>query len=367
MASRSPADTGWRAQVANGQHGVMTDDSPLTPAAAGFTMPAEWEPHAGCLMAWPARLELWEDRLADAKRDYAAVAAAIAAFEPVVMVCNPGDAAEVRNMCGPGVAPIEIPINDSWSRDNGPIFVRNTTGEIAVVGFGFNAWGNRWQPHDDDARLPRRIAEWLGLTFFEAPFVLEGGSFFVDGEGTVITTEQCLLDPNRNPQLSQAQIERGLKDYLGATSVIWLPYGHSLDTGPAGTDGHVDGVLQYVSPGRVLLEVVSSPGSPEFLRGRVNLEVLGTSRDAANRSFEIDVLDPGPSARVSYANHYLANGAVIVPIGGDAADGRALDTLRTVHPDRKIVGVPGEIIAFGGGGPHCITQQIPIGVELPTS
>jgi agmatine deiminase len=346
---------------------AMRDNSMVTPAAAGFTMPAEWEPHAGCLMAWPSRLELWDDRLAEAKRDYAQVAAAIAMFEPVIMVCNAGSPAEVRDMCGPGVTPIEIPINDSWSRDSGPIFVRNAVGEIAVVGFGFNAWGNRWHPHDDDARLSRRIADWLGLRFFEAPFVLEGGSFFVDGQGTVITTEQCLLNSNRNPQLSQAQIEQGLKDYLGATNVIWLPFGHSLDTGPAGTDGHIDGVLQYAAPGRVMLEVVSDPTSPEFRRGRLNLEALGTTRDAAGRVFEIDVLDPGRSARVSYANHYLANGAVIVPLGSDAADGPALNTLRNLHPDRKIVGVPGEVLAYGGGGPHCITQQIPAGVVIPVS
>jgi agmatine deiminase len=261
--------------------------------------------------------------------------------------------------------PIEIPINDSWSRDNGPAFVRNASGEMALVGFGFNAWGNRWHPHDDDARLARRLAEWLALPFFEAPFVLEGGSFFVDGEGTVITTEQCLLNPNRNPQLSRADIEQGLKDYLGATTVIWLPFGHSLDTGPAGTDGHVDGVLQYAAPGRVLLEVVSDQTSPEFSREQANLARLEAGRDAAGRQFEVVILDPGPKAVVSYANHYLANGAVIVPVGGDDADEPALATLRALHPDREIVGVPGSTIALGGGGPHCITQQIPEGVQLP--
>lgn len=328
-------------------------------------MPAEWEPHTGCLMSWPSRPELWGERLTDAKRDHAAVADAIAAFEPVVMVCNPGHAVEVGDHCGPGVAALEIPINDSWSRDNGPVFVRNALGDVAVVGFGFNAWGNRWHPHDDDARLPERIAEWLGLRFFKAPFVLEGGSFFVDGAGTVITTEQCLLDPNRNPDLSRSQIEQGLNDYLGASTVIWLPFGHSLDIGPAGTDGHVDGVLHYAALGRVLLEVVSDPASPEFTRGQANLATIVAARDAAGRHLEVTMLDPGPVASVSYANHYLANGAVIVPLGNDAADGPALDTLRALHPDRTIIGVPGETLAFGGGGPHCITQQVPEGVSLP--
>jgi agmatine deiminase len=345
----------------------MPEESPSTPANAGFTMPAEWEPHAGCLMAWPSRVELWGDRLDDAKRDYAAVAAAIAHFEPVLMVCNVGHSAEVHGRCGTGITPIEIPINDSWSRDSGPNFVRNDSGEFAIVGFVFNAWGNRWHPHDDDARLAERIAARFELAFFKAPFVLEGGSFFVDGEGTLITTEQCLLDPNRNPKLSRSEIERGLKDYLGATTVIWLPFGHGLDTGPAGTDGHVDGVLQYAAPGRVMLEVVSDPSSPEFARGQANLERLNASPDAAGRAIDVAILDPGPAAAVSYANHYLANGAVVVPVGGNEADGPALDTLRALHPDREIVGVPGETIAFGGGGPHCITQQIPAGVTIPTN
>jgi agmatine deiminase len=343
----------------------MPTDSPLTPASAGFAMPAEWEPHAGCLMAWPSRAELWGDRLAEAKRDYAAVATAIAEYEPVVMVCNPGLAGDVRHHCGSAVTALEIPINDSWTRDSGPAFVRDAAGAMAVVGFGFNAWGNRWHPHDDDARLSRRVAEWLGLAFFEAPFVLEGGSFFVDGQGTLITTEQCLLNPNRNPHLSRGQIEQALKDHLGVTVVIWLPFGHSLDTGLAGTDGHIDGVLQYASPGRVLLEAVSEPTSPEYARGQANLERLRGSRDAAGRAIEITIFDPGPTASVSYANHYLANGAVIVPVGGDAADEPALEHLRVLYPDRTVVGVPGATIAFGGGGPHCITQQIPAGISIP--
>ncbi len=340
-------------------------DETCTPATAGFRMPAEWEPHAGCLMSWPLRVELWGTHLAAAKTDYAAVAAAIARFEAVVMVCNPGQAAEVAAACGSGVVAVEIPIDDSWSRDNGPVFVRSADGEIAVVGFGFNAWGNRWHPHDDDARLAERLAGLLGLRLFRAPFVLEGGSFFVDGQGTVITTEQCLLNPNRNPLLSKAQIEDGLQEYLGASTVIWLPYGHSLDTGPVGTDGHVDGVLQYVAPGVVMIEVVSDPASPEHMLGLENLARLQSSIDAAGRRLCIHTLDPGPDAPVSYANHYLANGAVIVPIGGGPADAPALDTLRQIYPGREVVGVPGRTLARGGGGPHCITQQIPTGVALP--
>ena len=335
-----------------------------TPSARGFVMPAEWDPHAGCLMQWPSRPDLWHDRLGAAKLEYAGVARAIARFESVLMVCNPGHADEVSSMCGADVRSIELPLNDSWARDSGPIFVRNG-GEFAVSGFRFNAWGNRWLPHDDDAALGRRVADLLGVEWIEAPIVLEGGSFFVDGEGTLVTTEQCLLNSNRNPELTQAEIADVLRSFLGVREVVWLPYGHSTDTGPTGTDGHVDGVLQYVGPGRVMLEVVDDPASPEYERGRANLAALRAARDAAGRELAIEILDPGIDAEVSFANHYLANGAVIVPIAGVSGEGRALARLAEIYPDREIVAVPATTIASGGGGPHCITQQIPAGISLP--
>jgi agmatine deiminase len=336
---------------------------PATPRDLGFAMPAEWERHAGCLMVWPTRAELWGELLLSAMNDYARVANAIARFEPMVMVCPPGARGAVQDRCVPEVRVVELPVDDSWARDSGPIFVRDAAGEVGAVGFGFNAWGNRWHPHRDDAALAGRIAEWLGCRFWAAPLVLEGGSFFVDGEGTVITTEQCLLNPNRNPALNGEQITGLLCDYLGATTVVWLPFGHSLDTGPTGTDGHVDGVLQFVGPGRVLLELVADPASPEHARGLANLDVLGSSRDAQGRSFVVELLDPGLGAEVSYANHYLADGAVIVPVAGE--DAPALERLAAVYPGREIVAVPGGTIAAGGGGPHCITQQIPHGIALP--
>jgi agmatine deiminase len=289
------------------------------------------------------------------------------------MICNPGSVEIVREHCGDSVIPVEMPINDSWVRDSGPAFVRHTTmpDQFAVVGFRFNAWGNRWHPHDDDAALSERLAAWLGLPFFRSPLVLEGGAFFVDGQGTVVTTEQCLLNPNRNPQLRRDDISAALCEYLGATCVVWLPFGHSLDTGPNGTDGHIDGVLQYVAPGRVMIEVVDDPSSPEHARGLQNLAALERQRDARGRPFAIETLDPGPEAGVSYANHYLANGAVIVPIEGQAsgsastAEARSIDRLAAIYPDREIVPVPGCEIAAGGGGPHCITQQIPHGIVIP--
>jgi len=339
----------------------VTHGDASTPAATGFSMPPEWAPHAACLMAWPTRRELWKDRFDDALRDYAAVARAIAAFEPVLMVCSPGRSSEVRARCGAVVEVLELPIDDSWTRDNGPVFVTDGAGRIAAVKFGFNAWGERWHPFEDDARLPERIAAHLGMRLFRAPFVLEGGSFLVDGEGTLITTEQCLLNPNRNPDLTREEIEQGLRDYLGVTTVVWLPVGHSLDIGPEGTDGHLDGVAQFVAPGHVLLEAPADPAASEHGMGQVNLERLRASRDAHGRSFHVSVLDPGPGATISYANHYLANGAVIVPVADNPSDEPVLQFLATVYPDREVVAVPGATLSLGGGGPHCITQQIPEG------
>ena len=336
-----------------------------TTAEAGFHMPAEWEPHAGCLMAWPCRADLWGGRLDEARADYAAVARAIAGYEPVLMACKPGDAASVRSLCGEGIEPLEVPLDDSWARDSGPIFVRDADGRVAVVDFVFNAWGERWHPYADDALLARRVADHLGMRVFSAPFVLEGGSIFVDGEGTVLTTEQCLLNPNRNPNLTREQIEQGLRDYLGVSTVLWIPFGHSADVGPAGTDGHIDGVAQYIAPGHLLLEAPSDPASADFERGLANLERLEKATDAQGRELSVSVLDPGAHSEVSYSNLYLPDGAAVVPLAGDDRDQPALARVQELFPDREVVGVPGSTLAFGGGGPHCITQQIPAGPAAP--
>ncbi len=339
----------------------MLTPTPGSPAAAGFAMPAEWEPHAGCLMMWPVREELWKHRLTDAKAEYTATARAIAGFEPVMMVCPPGHSQQVRDLCGEGVEPIELPINDSWARDCGPNFVRDRQGNHAIVSFGFNAWGHRFSPYDDDAELPARIGELLGLPVFEAPMVLEGGAFFVDGVGTLLTTEQCLFNPNRNPDLGRAEIEQILSDYLGISQVVWLPYGHSLDVGPEATDGHIDGIAQFVGPAHVLLDAPASPQASEHVTGLANLDALLAASDAAGDPFEVSVFDIGPDTKMAYANHYLPNGAVIVPMVGDRHDADALARLAEIYPGREVVGVPGDVVAFGGGGPHCITQQIPAG------
>jgi agmatine deiminase len=337
-----------------------------TPRADGFSMPAEFAPHQRTLMAWPARSDLWGGHLDHAKDDYAAVARAVAGFEPVTMVCPPGLAGDVRDRCGAGVEALELPIDDSWMRDSGPIFVTNARGEVAMVHFGFNSWGEKYLPYDKDARVPELLAEALGVRRYVAPMVLEGGSFFVDGEGTLLTTEQCLLNPNRNPDLTRTDIEGILRDYLGVDAIVWLPHGMADDRD---TDGHVDGVAQFARPGTVLLLRTTDAADPDTARGEVNAALLASARDARGRPIEVidvpmsgraDVDGYGP-VTIPYCNFYLVNGGAIVPVGPSPEDGAALELIGAAYPDREVVGVPGAIISFGGGGPHCITQQIPAG------
>ncbi len=337
-----------------------------TPRADGFTMPAEFDAHQATWMSWPTRESLWHGRLEEARDDWAATARAVAAFEPLVMVCAEGEAADARRRCGADVEALELPIDDSWLRDNGPIFVRNERGEVALVHFGFNSWGEKYLPYDHDARLPELLASHFGIRRYPAPFVLEGGSFFVDGEGTLLTTEQCLLHPNRNPSMTREEIEEGLRSYLGVDVVIWLPHGLVEDRD---TDGHIDGLAQYLRPGAVMLAIAAGSDDPNAARFEEDRQTLISARDARGRSLEVldgpvnswaTVEGIGPVV-IPYMNHYLANGAVIVPIGGSPEDDPALELLAKAYPDREIVGVPGAIVSFGGGGPHCITQQVPSG------
>lgn len=344
------------------------EDTARTPRDDGLTMPPEWAPHSACLMAWPARADLWGRFLEQAKLDYAAVATAIAQFEPVTMVCSPGDEKEVRDHCGGDVEPLPIPINDSWMRDSGPIFVTDGKDGVAMVHFRFNSWGEKYLPYDLDAQVPARLAEHFGIRRYEAPFVLEGGSFFVDGEGTLLTTEQCLLHPNRNPDMSRDEIEEGLRRYLGVERIVWLPCGMA---GDRDTDGHVDGIAQYVRPGTIMLLNPRDESDDNYPLAQRNLARLETERDAAQRPLEVIPLDlvsypeaDGVRVPIPYLNFYFANRGVVVPQGGVPEDEEALAQIAEVFPDREVVGVPGTVLSIGGGGPHCITQQVPAGEPL---
>jgi agmatine deiminase len=337
-----------------------------TPRDDGFAMQAEFAPHQGTLMAWPARDEWWGALLDEAKDEWAGVARAVAAFEPVTMVCNPGQAGDVRGRCGAAVEPVELPTDDSWMRDNGPIFVTDEGGNVALVQFRFNSWGEKFLPYDADARVPEALASHLGVRRYQAPFVLEGGSFFVDGEGTLLTTEQCLLNPNRNPSMSREEIEDGLRSFLGVDTVIWLPHGLVEDRD---TDGHVDGLAQYVRPGAVMVSVAAGENDANAARFEEDRAVLARVPDARGRMVEVvdgpvngwAEVDGVGRVVIPYLNCYVVNGGVIVPVGGVPEDDAALEVLRKSFPDREVVGVPAALISHGGGGPHCITQQIPAG------
>lgn len=328
-----------------------------------FRMPAEWSAHEGCLMAWPVREDLWGSVLDGAKEEHAHVARAVAEFEPVTVVAPPGHGDEARARCGEGVTVVELAQDDSWFRDSAPLFVLDGAGNRAGVDFRFNAWGRKHHPYDSDDRISGLLLEHLGVERIASDMVLEGGAVTVDGEGTLITTEQCLLNPNRNPGMGRDEIEAELKSRLGVDKVVWLPYGGLLDTE---TDGHVDGVCAFAAPGRVVVSLPDDPGHPDHARMRANRAVLEHSTDAHGRPFEIvDVPQTafadlaGVKVEVSYLNYYVANGGVVVPVAGVPQDDAALAVVAAAYPGRKVVGVRARALAFGGGGIHCITQQVP--------
>jgi agmatine deiminase len=319
--------------------------------------PAEWEPHERTLMGWPCRVELWGETMEQARADYAAVANAVAAFEPVTMIANPGaDAVDARAALSANVEIVELALDDSWLRDCGPIYVYGDAGDRVAVHFAFNAWGEKFPPWDHDAVVGRLIAERLGDRVVESPLVLEGGSILTDGQGTLLTTQQCLLNPNRNPSLSREQIESELQLRLGVQQFVWLGMGLLEDRD---TDGHVDLIAAFTRPGHVLLQMVG-PANPNFehcVENRARLEAAG---------LEVTEMPLLPYAEVagepiaaSYLNFYICNRALIVPVAGADTDQQALDIIAAAYPEREVVPVPGLVLAYGGGGPHCITQQVP--------
>lgn len=308
-------------------------------------------------MGWPCRTELWGETIAQARSDYAAVANAIAAFEPVTMIANAGaDAALARAACTDSVEIVELPLDDSWLRDCGPIYTYDNEDRVAIH-FRFNAWGEKFPPWDRDAAVGRLIAERLGDEVRDSQLVLEGGSILTDGQGTLLTTEQCLLHPNRNPSMSRAQIEAELRARLGVERIVWLGMGLVEDRD---TDGHVDLIAAFAAPGRVLLQTVA-PGNPNFDNCVENAHRLA---DAGIEVTELPVLSyaeiAGVQIAASYMNFYICNRAVIVPVAAAETDDQALEIIAGAYPDREVVAVPGLVLAYGGGGPHCITQQVPV-------
>ncbi|MGB9182892.1 MAG: agmatine deiminase family protein [Solirubrobacteraceae bacterium] len=320
--------------------------------------PAEWEPHERTLMGWPCRAELWGQTMEQARADYATVANAIAAFEPVTMIANPGsDSAAARAACGSGVEIVELALDDSWLRDCGPIYTYGDDGRRIAVHFRFNAWGEKFPPWDHDAEVGRLVAEYLGDKVRSSSIVLEGGSILTDGQGTLLTTEQCLLAPNRNPSLSRGEIEAELRAALAVKQIVWLGQGLLEDRD---TDGHVDLIAAFTAPGEVLLQTVDEE-NPNYAACEENRSRLGAA------GLKVTALPYLPYAEVageeiaaSYLNFYICNRAVIVPVAGAHTDAQALEIIASAYPGREVVPVPGLVLAFGGGGPHCITQQVPV-------
>jgi agmatine deiminase len=304
---------------------------------------------------------MWGNNDATAQ-NYADVAHAIRHFEPVTMLVPPAEVGRASGFLGGDIEIFEIPIDDSWARDSGPNFVVNEAGELAGVCFRFNAWGGKYEPYDQDALMAERILEHLGVPAIKSALTAEGGGICVDGEGTLLTTDTCFPNANRNPDWSRKDIEDELKRSLGVERVLWLP-GDPLDDE---TDGHVDGIAAFAGPGRVLISGSDHPDDsriPYFESVRAALE---QTTDARGNPLELTELPEADDACatsdrycLSYVNFYIANGAVIAPSYGIPKDDAARERLQSAFPDREIVMVPITHIAEGGGGIHCITQHQP--------
>jgi len=357
-----------------------------TPRADGFRMPGEFEPHAGTWMLWPQRPDNWRLGGKPAQHAWVAVASAIARFEPVTVGVNHDQYENARSMLPANVRVIELSNNDAWIRDSGPTFVVNDKGEVRLVHWDFNAWGGLYDglyfPWDKDQFIPQKIAEIERVDRYKAPLVMEGGSFHVDGEGTLLTTEECLLSPGRNPQLSREEIEQHLRDYLSVEKIVWL--GRGID--PTETNGHVDDIACFVRPGVVLAGWTEDEDDWRYELLRENYARLEEATDARGRAFELhklpmpDIMEitpdeawgvdaaegsiprqAGDKTAASYLNFYVCNGGVVLPVFDDPHDAAAVDTVQRLYPERKVVTVPGREIVLGGGNVHCITQQQPRG------
>ena len=337
------------------------------PLDDGFMMPAEWAPHECTFVSWPCRELTWGGHIDKTKAAYADVIRAISRFELVKVLASPSTFKEARTILGPQADLIEIALDDSWIRDNGPVFVRSEDGRVSMVKFKFNAWGVKSPSYDNDDRAPITLAKLLNIRHYDAPMVLEGGAISVDGDGTLLTTEQCLLNRNRNPDLSRDETEHKLRDYLGIRKVIWLGRGVEGDM----TDGHVDGVACFAGPRLVLAAHTKDQSDPNFVTLKDNLERLECATDAKGRSIEvIRLVQPRPREvegipiTPGFTNHYVANGGVVMPTYGIPEDRAALETLMNVYPSLEVMGVNCSYIEIGGGAIHCITQQMPAGIKV---
>ena len=328
-------------------------------------MPAEFASHERTVICWPARQSLYGELMSMAEEAHAQVARTIAEFEPVSMIVQPGPAVDrAIELCGGRVEIVELPIDDSWFRDSGPIYVEDGDNDRIATDWTFNGWGSKYAPWDQDDLIAGRWAERAGHRSKRIPMVLEGGSLTVDGEGTLVTTVQCLMHPNRNPTMTKLDIEERLGDELGISTVVWLPYGLADDND---TDGHVDNVAAFARPGTLVVQGCDDPDEPDWLRMNVNARWARGTADAAGRLLEVIEIPVLPFVQIGgercpvpYGNFYIGNGFVLVPTADHAADADMLAIIAEQFPDREVIGLDvGPILAYGGGGIHCITQQVP--------
>ncbi len=349
-------------------------------------MPGEFETHSRCWMLWPERKDNWRLDAVPAQKAFLAVANAVSLFEPVFMGVSKKEfenAAKFLSL-NPNITLVEMESDDAWMRDVGPTFLKNHLGEVRGIDWGFNAWGGLsgglYFPWNKDEKIARSVMESSHVSGYKAPIILEGGAIHSDGEGTLLTTEQCLLNPNRNPSLSKEMIESILKQYLGVTAVIWLGQGVVADE----TDGHVDNICCFSKPGEVLLHWTDDPLDPQHEISQDALKRLSKARDAKGRPIIVYKLhQPGPlymseqesksivkishgmrrekgsRLAASYVNFYIANNGIIMPVFDDPHDDAAVALVKSVFPERKIIPVKAREILLGGGNIHCITQQQP--------
>jgi agmatine deiminase len=353
---------------------INKEPKQATPAELGFFMPAEWQRHAATWLTWPKDPLTWPDRVPQVEEIYLEMMAALTPNETVnLLVDNEATEEAVRSRCKfegrENIRFHRLETVDSWIRDYGPNFIVNAQGELAYNHWIFNAWGNKYEELKRDTSIPARLERVLNVPRFEPGIVLEGGAIEVNGAGCVLTTEQCLLNANRNPQLSRKQIEQYLKDYLGIRKVLWLKEGIAGDD----TDGHIDDIARFVSPNRIVCAVEDDPGDANYELLLENMKRLKEMTDAEGKNFEVVPLPmPGfvggtrePGERnlerlpASYANFYIANSVVLVPIFGSENDQLALDIIQNLFPDRRAVGINCEPLVWGMGTIHCVTQQQP--------
>lgn len=355
-----------------------------TPQADGFVMPAEFSPHSGTWMLWPQRPDNWRKAGRPAQKAFTEVAAAISQFEPVTIGVNHDQYSHARQMLLPQVRVVELSNNDAWMRDCGPTFVVDGKGGVRGIDWIFNAWGGLdhglYFPWDLDEAVAEKVLEMERIDRYKAPLVLEGGSIHVDGEGTCMTTQECLLSPGRNPELTKEAIESHLEVYLNVAKVLWIPRGVFCDE----TSGHVDNMACFLKPGRIAITWTDDKSDPQYERSKEAYEYLNSQTDAKGRKLEIHKIhqpDPilisaeesegvdavdgtlprkaGDRMAASYINFYFCNGGAIVPVFNDPHDAEALKLLQNLLPERRVVGVQAREILLGGGNIHCITQQQP--------